>query len=68
MTWYTAFYGSWKDPNGVQRIPGSYDRKVIFRQAQEIADRLQTEVCILSECGSPNGLICRSYTIKPTTI
>ena len=65
MTWYIGFYGSWRDPNGIIRIGGTYDRKRIFAEAQNIANEHDVEVTIIGETGSAAGARVKTYTINP---
>lgn len=51
MVWYTAFYGSWNDPDGVKVIDRTYSRKVIFEKAREAAKTNGVKVTIIADRG-----------------
>jgi len=61
MTWYSSFYGDWKDGNSVSRLACSHSRKYIFEQAQKFADETGNTVTVLAE----KGMKTWSYEIKP---
>lgn len=71
MWWYKAYYGSWREPNGVQMIDfgkhcyGTYDRKEAFAKAQEVANKENRIVNISADRGSCNGIISKYYEVKP---
>lgn len=65
MSWYKGYYGSWNEPNGIQHIDGTSDRKKMFDEAQATANRLGVEVTVIRETGSSSGLMCKTYTITP---
>lgn len=51
MTWYTAFYGSWNDANGIQRLKGTYDHEDVRARAQGAANQTGHVVTIIAERG-----------------
>ena len=61
MTWYKAFYGTWKNGDSVRQIPGTFNRNAIFEEAQKTANETQREVTISAE----NGMHLTFYTVKP---
>ena len=67
-TWYSAVYGSWRDPEGVQRLEPTYNRRDMFERAKETAKKTGKVVTVQGEKGikpdywkiSPDGIITRS--------
>lgn len=51
MVWYTAFYGSHNDPDGIKVIDRTYSRKVIFEKAREVAKVNGVKVTIIADKG-----------------
>ena len=75
MTWYTGHYGNWNEPHGVQRIyfngnivaNGTYNRKIMFEEAQRVANEKRVTVTVIASTGSPKGLIEKCYKVEPQT-
>jgi hypothetical protein len=71
MWWYKAYYGSWREPKGVQMIDfgkycyGTYNRNDAFSKAQETANRERRTVTVSAERGSCNGIVSKYYEFKP---
>ena len=63
--WYTGICGNWRNPNGIIRIGGTYDRKRIFEEAQIIANEHGIEVTIVGQIGSAAGLQMKTYIVTP---
>lgn len=66
--WYSAAYGSWRDPEGVQRLNPTYDRHDIFRRAKEIAKKTGKNVTIQGAKGSDIGIRLEYWMIAPDGI
>ena len=65
MMWYTGICSNWKNPNGIIRIGGTYDRMRIFAEAQSIANEHGVEVTIIGEIGSAAEMQVKTYTVTP---
>ena len=65
MTWYTGICGSWRKPESIQRLDGTYNRKEIFAKAQELANERNEVVTVHAETGSPHGLKHKFYDVSP---
>lgn len=66
MFWYRAWYGSWNEPGGVNRLPGTYDRKEIFTAAQETANRTGKPVTVEKVVPTGKGLAAEYTIVKPS--
>ena len=64
MTWYTVYYGSWTEPNGVKIYACTHDRKEAFTVASALSETLNKEVTVSAERGSAKGLYCRYYKFE----
>lgn len=51
MAWYTAFYGSYNDPDGVKVIDKTFNKKAIFEKAREVAKTNGVKVTIIADRG-----------------
>lgn len=71
MWWYKAYYGSWREPDGVRMIDfgkyayGTSDRKLAFERAQAVANKENRVVTISADRGSCNGITSKYYEVKP---
>ena len=75
--WYTAHYGSWRDPHGVCRvefnkpgeeykhITGTYNRKEAFCKAQETANETGKVVTVMKERPCSCGTYLDSEKVYP---
>lgn len=61
MTWYRAFYGTWQNGDSVRQIPGTFNRKAIFEEAQKTANETKRKVTISAE----HGMHMEFYTVNP---
>lgn len=52
MVWYTAFYGSWNDSDGVKIIDRTFNKKAILEKAREIAEAKGVKVTIVADKGN----------------
>lgn len=65
MTWYTAFYGSYREKDGFHHIEGTFSRKEIFEKAQATANETGKIVTVSAERGSVNGIIHNFFKVNP---
>jgi len=65
MWWYRGICGTWRKPESIERIDGTYDREKAFAEAQAMANRRNETVTVSAERGSANGLIHKFYEVKP---
>ena len=76
MIWYTAHYGTWRDPAGVVRIkfplengngegPGTFRYRWAMETAQAVADRVGKPVTVCAEIPTGYGCAYRSYKVEP---
>lgn len=66
MTWYTAFYGSWKDLHGVIRVGETYNKREIFEIARSTASATGKTVTISAETPKAGrGLWVDIYEVTP---
>lgn len=61
MTWYTAYYGSYRNGDTMHHIDGTFNRKQIFDKARKIASDTGRTVCIKAE----KGMKLKFYDVKP---
>lgn len=64
-TWYTGTCGSWRKPESMERLAGTYSRKDIFARAQELANKRNEVVTVHEETGGVNGLRYKFYKVAP---
>lgn len=60
MTWYTGIYGSWKDGT-VHYLEATFNRKEIFKTAQNIANEIGMTVTIQST----RGTLLKFFEVRP---
>lgn len=66
MTWYRAHYGTYRDGDTVKHIPGTIDRKEMFKTAQRTANETGRTVTIIAETPGACGLNMTIYKVSPT--
>lgn len=65
MRWYRAWYGSWNDPEGVRHLEPTFDKRDIFKRAQEAANRTGKVVTVECEYDYHRGIDCDFWRISP---
>lgn len=63
MTYYTAYYGSWRGDDSVKRVSEGFSLKTVKAAAQTVADRTGETVFIDGERGATHFYM----TVKPGT-
>ena len=61
MTWYRGWYGSYRNGSTVKSIEGTFDRKEMFKRAQDVANETKEIVTIEAE----KGMRSTFYKVEP---
>lgn len=63
--WHRAWFGSWNEPHGVQRLDGSYSKKDIMERAKKTANETGKTVTVETVIQTMRGIESRFEFVHP---